>query len=140
MNLELVKKGQGKRARGIAYFLGGCLVLYGAIALYAFINKPGQWLLMDEPLPILGAVSWYKVIAAVVFGFGLLALHLFLNRASFVDLLIDTEQEMKKVSWPTRPEVQSASIVVIIVTIILALTLWGFDNGLQAVFKLVLGG
>ena len=138
MNLEILKKGQGGRARGLAYLLAGGLVLYGSIALYATINRPGENVYL-EGLPVLGDLTLYKVIAAVVFGLGLLLTHLFLNRAGLVDLMIDTEQEMKKVSWPSRAEVQSSSIVVVIVTVILAMVLFGFDRLLQWLFQLVLG-
>jgi preprotein translocase SecE subunit len=54
-----------------------------------------------------------------------------------VDLLIDTEQEMKKVSWPSRKEVQSATLVVVLVTVTMAMLLFGFDEILQALFGLV---
>ena len=97
MKLENLTKGQGKRARGIAYLLGGGLVLFGAIALFATINEPGKNVWVDG-IPVIGQITLYNAIAAVVFGLGLLAWHLFLNRPSLVDLLIDTEQEMKKVS------------------------------------------
>ena len=138
MNLEIIKKGQGGRARGLAYLLSGGIVLYGAIALYATINRPGENVFISK-LPVIGDLSLYKIIAVVVFGVGLLLSHLFLNRASLVDLMIDTEQEMKKVSWPSRAEVQSSSIVVVVVTFILAMVLFGFDNLLQWLFRLVLG-
>jgi preprotein translocase subunit SecE len=138
MKLEIVKKGQGKRARWIAYALGGGLVLFGAIALFATINKPGQHVWLDG-VPVIGALTLYNVLAALVFGLGLLALHLLLNRPQLVDLLIDTELEMKKVSWPSKKEVQSATLIVVLVTVILAMLLFGFDWLLQAAFKLVLG-
>ena len=138
MKLEIVKKGQGKRARWIAYALGGGLVLFGAIAFFATINKPGQhdWL---DGIPVIGAVTLYNVAAALLFGLGLLVLHLFLNRPQFVDLLIDTELEMKKVSWPSKKEVQSSTLIVVLVTFILAMMLFGFDWLLQWAFRLVLG-
>ncbi len=138
MNLEILKKGQGGRARGLAYLLSGGIVLYGAIALYATINRPGVNVYVSK-LPIIGDLSLYKLIAVAVFGIGLLVAHLFLNRASLVDLMIDTELEMKKVSWPSRAEVQSSSVVVVVVTFILAMVLFGFDNLLQWLFRLVLG-
>ena len=138
MNLEILKKGQGGRARGLAYLLGGGIVFYGAIALYATINRPGENV-YAEALPVIGDLSLYKIIAAATCCLGALLLHLFLNRAPLVDLMIDTEQEMKKVSWPSRSEVQSSSLVVVVVTIIIAMVLFGFDNLLQWLFKLVLG-
>jgi len=60
-----------------------------------------------------------------------------LNRPKSVDLLIETEQEMKKVTWPTLPEVWNATVVVVLVTATLAVTMYGFDQILVRLFKLV---
>ena len=35
--------------------------------------------------------------------------------------------EMKKVTWPTRPEVVGTTVVVLIATIVFAVYLWGCD-------------
>ena len=35
--------------------------------------------------------------------------------------------EMKKVTWPTRPEVVGTTVVVLIATLVFALYLWGCD-------------
>jgi preprotein translocase subunit SecE len=39
----------------------------------------------------------------------------------------DTSAEMKKVTWPTRPEVMGTTVVVIVATLIFAVYLWGCD-------------
>jgi preprotein translocase subunit SecE len=135
MSLEPYKPGQGKLARGIAYVLGILLVFFGAWRLYATINRPGHaWV---EGVPLVGSLSLYNTVAIVVGLTGLLLLHVVLNRPATVDLLIDTEQEMKKVSWPSRREVQNATIVVVIVSFTLALLLSGFDHLLSVLFQLV---
>lgn len=133
--LELKKPGQGKIARILAYILGAILVISGAASLYRFINVPGQeWV---DGVPLIGHVSLYNTIALGVALLGLLGLHLVLNRAKTVDTLIDTETELKKVSWPSRREVKNATIVVSIVTFIMALLLFGFDEFLAWIFRLV---
>jgi preprotein translocase subunit SecE len=43
------------------------------------------------------------------------------------DFFRDTNAEMKKVTWPTRPEVVGTTVVVIIATVVFALYLWGCD-------------
>ena len=151
--LEILKPGQGKLARGAAYFLGMLLVVFGGISLYATINVPFDanatptttWEKIEHALhvsnvPILGHISVYRIIAFVVVLFGALALHLLLNRPAAVDTLIDTEQELKKVSWPSRREVWNATLVVVLVTLTMAMILYGFDRVLQFVFRLVIGG
>jgi preprotein translocase subunit SecE len=133
--LEIYKSGQGKIARIGAYVLGGILVISGAVSLYRFINVPGrEWV---TGLPIIGHVSIFNTIAFGVALLGLLALHLVLNRPGTANALIDTETELKKVSWPSRREVKNATIVVSLVTLVMALLLFGFDRFLQWLFRLV---
>jgi preprotein translocase subunit SecE len=147
MSLEIIKKGQGRYVRWTAYLMGAALVAFGAIRLYATINVPYdpakagavESFFHVGGVPLLGDISVYKLIAVVVGLFGLLALHLFLNREKAVDLLIDTEQELRKVSWPSRREVQNATVVVVLVTMTLALLLAGFDTVLEFAFQLVYG-
>ena len=43
------------------------------------------------------------------------------------DFFRDTNSEMKKVTWPARPEVVGTTVVVIISTLIFAVYLWGCD-------------
>ena len=136
MSLEIYKKGQGKYARGSAYLLCGLLILFGAIRLHATFNVPGEHVWVAD-VPIIGSITLYKVVATLAFLGGMLALHLVLNRPKSTDLLIDTEQEMRKVSWPSRAEVKSATIVVVVVTFVMGLSLFGFDELLRRLFRLV---
>ena len=135
MGLEIYKPGQGKYARMTAYLLGLGLVIFGGIRLYATINVPGQEWVKDVPL--IGHVSIYNTIALGVVLLSFLLLHLVLNRPGAVDALIDTEQELKKVSWPSKIEVRNATLVVVLVTFVMAILLYGFDRILQWVFRLV---
>jgi preprotein translocase subunit SecE len=43
------------------------------------------------------------------------------------DFYRDTSSEMKKVTWPTRPEIVNTTIVVIVATLVFAVYLWGCD-------------
>jgi preprotein translocase SecE subunit len=128
--------GQGAWSRLSAYLLGGLLTAFGAWSLYASINRPGRFVLVDD-LPLIGALSGYQVIALVVCAAGLLGLHWVLNKPRSVDLMIETEQEMKKVSWPTLPEVWNATLVVAVVTATLAVAMSLFDLALRKIFHLV---
>src|SRR5262245_3018127 len=109
--LGLYKYGQAKTARWSAYLLGALILFLGAVSLYGFINRPGKALLTDSPLPVIGYLSWFKVIAAFVFVLGMYVMHRLLNRPATVDLLIDTEQELRKVSWPSKEDVKNATLV-----------------------------
>ena len=136
MGLELYKPGQGKYARSIAYVLTGAIVAFGGLRLFGTINRPGENVLVSD-LPVIGSISIYAVIALAVVALGMFLVHLLLNRAGTVDLLIETEQELKKVSWPSRREVRNATMVVVLVTFTMATMLYGFDNLLQTLFRLV---
>jgi preprotein translocase subunit SecE len=147
MSLEILKKGQGRYVRWTAYLMGAALVAFGALRLYALINVPFEEskagpierFFHVSGVPLIGELSIYRIVAVLVGLFGILAIHLFLNRNNTVDLLIDTEQELRKVSWPSRREVQNATVVVVIVTMTLALLLAGFDTVLEYAFRLVYG-
>ena len=136
MSLEIYKKGQGKVARMSAYILMGLLILFGAYRLHATFNVPGEGVLVEK-LPVIGDLTIMKLISLAAFLFGMLALHLVLNKATTADLLIDTEQEMRKVSWPSWGEVKSATLIVIVVTFVMGMSLFGFDQALQGLFSFI---
>ncbi len=136
MGLDVYKKGQGSLARFSAYAIGGVLIVFGVYRFFATMNVPREHVLV-EAVPVIGDLSVYKVVSLVLLVVSLLGLHLVLNRPKSVDLLIETEQEMKKVTWPTLPEVWNATVVVVLVTATLAVTMYGFDQILVRLFKLV---
>jgi preprotein translocase subunit SecE len=49
----------------------------------------------------------------------------------------DVRQEMSKVSWPTRSELKGTTIVVIVVTVILSLFIFGVDKILQVILDII---
>ena len=59
----------------------------------------------------------------VVFAGGAFGLYSWLERPKSADLLIETEQELRKVSWPTRDESINATGVVILVSVLLTVAL-----------------
>jgi preprotein translocase subunit SecE len=52
-----------------------------------------------------------------------------------VQFIRDVRLEMKKVSWPTRNEVVSTVVVVMIAVVFFAAYLWGVDNLLNLFFE-----
>ena len=52
-----------------------------------------------------------------------------------VQFLRDVRLEMKKVSWPTKNEVISTVVVVMIAVVFFAAYLWGVDNLLNLFFE-----
>ena len=51
-----------------------------------------------------------------------------------IQFLRDVRLEMKKVTWPTRAEVTSTTVVVMIAVVFFAAYLWGVDNLLELFF------
>jgi preprotein translocase SecE subunit len=60
-----------------------------------------------------------------------------LNRPDLADLLIETESEMRKVTWPTLEEAKNSSLVVVVCVVVMALLITVFDMSLHWVFRLV---
>jgi len=60
------------------------------------------------------------------------------NFPGFADFLIAVEAEMNKVSWPTRPELFRASMVVLILIFSLAFLLAGYDLFWNVLFRKIL--
>ena len=61
-----------------------------------------------------------------------------LNKPSFVDFLIATESEMKKVSWSSRAELLGSTAVVIVTVFLMAFIIWLVDMGFLAFLTKVL--
>ena len=57
------------------------------------------------------------------------------RRGGPIQFLRDVVLEMKKVTWPTRNEVVSTTVVVMIAVVFFAAYLWGVDNLLEIFFK-----
>jgi preprotein translocase SecE subunit len=134
MAIELYKPEGAKTSRGLTAFCLGALLLYGSLSLYEYLAD-GWW--MD---PFGGENGWGEILGEefplaprtlltlglmAVSGFGIFYL---CNLPKYVDFLCETEAELKKVTWPSRPEVYSSSVIVIITTLILAAYIWVVDN------------
>jgi preprotein translocase subunit SecE len=50
----------------------------------------------------------------------------------------EVKVELKKVTWPSRPEVRSTTIVVIFTAIFFGFYLWGLDLGFSRLMSFVL--
>jgi preprotein translocase subunit SecE len=123
---KIYKEGQGKWARNTVASVVGLLGLYAVVSFYEWLPDPtsafemkGFWL---ESL--LGVSDWpfdYRF----VFILPLLALVAYIgiwqyNKPRWAEFLIDTENELKnRVTWPTRKEVVTNSIVVVVAVLII---------------------
>jgi preprotein translocase subunit SecE len=140
MAIEIYKKGQAALTRYIAAGACAAMIGWGSYTVFKWLYIEG-WL-RTELLDIPGvgfAVTPALLIAIAVFVAACFGVFLILNRPATADLLIDTELEMKKVSWPTRQEAWNSTIVVIVTVVIFTILLFTFDVLLSQILKLVFG-
>ncbi|MEM8885078.1 MAG: preprotein translocase subunit SecE [Planctomycetota bacterium] len=139
--METYKAGQGSLARLIAWFAMLIAVALGSAEVYTWIQDPRT----DAPLlpgalfadlPFFGTpFSWKFLLCAVLFVAGIWFVRRIMYRPKTVDALIETEQELRKVSWPTKDESINATGVVILVSILLTMALFFFDLFFSTVFR-----
>ena len=143
--METYKSGQGSFARlaaSLALLLAAAL---GCQELYSWIADPngespifGIEAELFRNLPLISVpLSWKLLICVAIFVGLIWLLRVYMTRPATVDLLIETEMELKKVSWPTREESMSATWVVIFVTLLITFTLFAFDFVLQRIFGMI---
>ena len=128
------KEDQGRLARLVVFWTLAVLLFYGCYSFYNQFLKVTFESLREplvgsmKKLPILGVeFNGAFVIALVVFAAGMWLLARWLNRPKIAELLIDTESEMRKVTWPTMPEAVNSSIIVVVTVLFLMVYLAGAD-------------
>jgi preprotein translocase SecE subunit len=100
---------------------------------------------LREPLggiriPVVGVdLSPAFLVSALVFCAGLVLVHRWQQRPRTADILIDTEAELRRVSWPKGEEVWNASLVVLLSVLILGALLAVSDIFLYRVMSALLG-
>ncbi|MEA3346644.1 MAG: preprotein translocase subunit SecE [Candidatus Auribacterota bacterium] len=119
--MRVFRSEQGQTSRGCAigfFGLVGLLLskwVYSFIPLESSLNKP--FFRMD----FVGInLSWVHVISGAVFCMFFIFGLFLANHPKVATFLIDTEAEVKKVSWSTRKELVSSTGVVIVATVFVA--------------------
>jgi preprotein translocase SecE subunit len=100
-----------------------------------------------QPLPIKGTVKGETAInplllqgfamAIVLLAGAVLAYYFAAVHQRFVDFLIATDGEMKKVNWSTRRDIRMSTMVVIFASVMLAASLFIADFAFQWLFKTI---
>lgn len=119
MAMGIYKNGQGYYTRictGIAF---ATLVAMGAWWVQTELNG------VDFGFPPIYARGGSAVLICTVFG--LLGYWLIGRRARSVDFLVATEGEMKKVNWSTRREVTGSTVIVVLLSFLIAVLCAVFD-------------
>lgn len=128
--MKTYREDQGRIVRLAAFWLCVALLLYGCIALETTLSTYlglGEKL-GDITVPLLSwPLTWALIVVVVVFAAGTFLLHVTLQKPKHADLLIDTETELRKVTWPTMDDVVNSSIVVVLSVLFLLAFLFGAD-------------
>jgi len=75
--------------------------------------------------------------AVVAVVFAGVPIYLILFHHQVVDILIETQQEMKKVAWSTRAEVFGSTVVVLFTVVLLALFIFATDQVVLWTFSVI---
>ena len=132
-------------ARMAPYWSLAVLLAYGCVQMRAELTS---WMpdsvgaaLGGMTVPLVGLpLSPALILAAAPFVLGLLFLSGPMEKPTNADLLIETESELRKVTWPTLDETVDGSIVVMVVVIFLMGFMAGADYVLGEVFGRILTG
>lgn len=132
------KPGLGRAARVAAYAGIALLALFGANQLAWAPSSSSGWWTEIKTFSLAGAevtirYSWFP--AAAFLTTAMIAAHLFLNRDRWTDFLVETQGELRKVSWPATREWIGSSTVVLVVVLISSFFLYFVDIGLSRVLQ-----
>ena len=127
----IYKEDQGKVARIILV----TVILLGAVfalqQLHGYMPKVPDWKLfglIDENGLVWSVLDWRYVVHGPLIILAIMFAYRQFNRPKTADFLIETENELKnKVTWPSRKEEISASVVVVVTVLILSVFIFGVD-------------
>ena len=139
------RKDQGRYARMFAFWAVLLLITYGCFHGGGLAGLLAHWMgdsdkVLVDPFPILKTLKVSTLIALGVLVVAGVMIHRILNRPRLADTLIDTEGELRKVTWPTWSEALHGTIAVTLMVLILGVFLTLVDLGLVALMKRLMGG
>lgn len=144
--MEIYKRGEGKLTRRAAFYGLLLLVVWGFKEFGRYLTKfdwAKQVLFGSEEsafvLPYYEMKLRVGVLIAIVLTL-VTAWLLFkiLNRRTSGELLVDTEAELRKVSWPSWADAKQSTVVVLAFVVAMAAFLTGVEFVLKRVFDFVL--
>ena len=138
------RKNDGRYARMFAFWALFLLIAYGCFHGGGLSDSLNTWMgesnpTFIDPFPILGTLKASTCVALgiwLVLGF---LVYMILNRKRIADALIDTEQEMQKVTWPSWSETWSGTLAVAAMVGVLFVYLFCVDLGLLQIMQMLMG-
>ena len=128
MSVGIYKQGQGYWVRLMSAIGFGLLVMMGVIWLWD--QLAGVRIGTLEPVYVQGGIS--VIVIAIC---GLIGYQLIGRKPNFIDFMIATEGEMRKVNWSTRREIFGSTILVILLTLLIAVYCKVADLAFSAFFQ-----
>ena len=116
MALSIYKSGRGYWVRMMSALGFGTLVLAGVAWGWAQMD------VINDPILYQAAMAVAVIVVAAVIFYYLLGIN-----QKIVDFMIATEDEMKKVNWPSKKEIIGSTWVVIAGTLLIAAVLFAID-------------
>lgn len=136
--LDWHKPGQGRWTRGAAFVLLAALTAFGCFSFYNLPPTTSSWWADIARTVVFGKAFSLKPIlfpSVGIFAGTMLAAYVLLNRPRWADFLIETEGELRKVSWPSRREYVGSSVVVVLVITVISVFLYAVDSILSSLLK-----
>ena len=147
--LNIHKPEQGMLTRWIAFWAVAALVIWGGFSLYSWMVGAfdfARTLLFENSgadgfvLPVLEQrfnvaflVAWVVIIGGVF-----VVQRMLLANPSNSEFLITTDEEVRKVSWPSWKDAKDSAVVVLIFVGLLALFLVASDRAVEFLINLVM--
>lgn len=135
-------------SRITAWIFLGSFAMFGCISLYLFIDKADYGVTPERitfwgtelfTIPFFDVTIVLGLIISILF-FALLLFIIYMfviNRPANADYLIETEYELRKVSWPPRYEYWGSSLAVIVSVVIMGLFLVIIDTTWSWIMTLI---
>jgi len=132
------KRNQGRMARQLTFVAMAALVAVGAFKMSEL--QIGAGLIPAQMADTVSPEVFGRfILPSIVLGIGAWLAYRIVNVPRFAEFLISVENEMGKVSWPSRTELFRSSLVVLVVIFVLTAILLAYDLILRVVIGWLLG-
>lgn len=136
--LDWRKPGQASAVRATGFAFVGALAFYGCYAFYQMPSTASAWWEVLWKAEVFGKVFALRPIlfpSAGLFLGVMMTVYLLFNQPRWAEFQIETEGELKKVSWPPRKEYVGSAVVVVVVVVVISVFLYGVDTVLSEVMR-----
>lgn len=125
--MPIYKSDQGFYVRRVSAIGFGLVVAMGAVWLWEKLEQTNIGEIDSIYIAASGCIIFATILALIISRF------LYFNKKTG-DFLIATELEMKKVNWSSQNEITRMTIVVILLTLLIALITYFFDQIFALIF------